>query len=227
MGGILVGTLPCRPFAFPIRATAMRDTRKTPTQDRSRALVDAILAAAVRVLSSVGVERSTTTRIADRAGVSVGSLYQYFRNRDELLGALVDRLIEENVQSFLQELENDASPAERIEVMVRSGLERFLDRRALYGPLLTYAPLFARFPMVVRARKRARQTLARELRAHARQDAAIDFEVAAFVVINAFMGVVLVALHEEPGTREALQSELVRLFTRYLVPEAKVSPGAT
>jgi AcrR family transcriptional regulator len=199
----------------------MQDTRKTPRQERSRILVDAILTAAVRVLSAVGVEESTTTRIAERAGVSVGSLYQYFRNRDELLGALVDRLVEDNVRRFHEELEGDAAPAVRIEAMVRSGLARFLDRRALYAPLLTYAPLLSRFPIIVRARKRVREALARELRAQAREDASVDFDVAAFVIINAFMGVVLVALHDEAGTRESLEDELVRLFTRYLLPEAK------
>jgi len=199
----------------------MQDTRKTPRQERSRILVDAILTAAVRVLSAVGVEESTTTRIAERAGVSVGSLYQYFRNRDELLGALVDRLVEDNVRRFHEELEGDAAPAVRIEAMVRSGLARFLDRRALYAPLLTYTPLLSRFPIIVRARKRVREALARELRAQAREDASVDFDVAAFVIINAFMGVVLVALHDEAGTRESLEDELVRLFTRYLLPEAK------
>jgi AcrR family transcriptional regulator len=188
-------------------------------------LVDSILTAAARVLTSMGVEQSTTTRIAERAGVSVGSLYQYFRDRDDLLGALVERLIEENLERFMKELEGDASPAERIEAMVREGLARFLDRRSFYAQLLTYAPLFSRLPLVIRARTRACKVLARELAAQASENAAIDFDMAAFVIINAFMGVVLVALHDEPGTREALEGELVRLFSRYLLPDARVDGG--
>jgi AcrR family transcriptional regulator len=203
----------------------MQESRKMPRQERSRALVDAILTAASRVLSSVGVERSTTTRIAEQAGVSIGSLYQYFRDRDELLGALVERMVEENLQRFMKDLGSEAAPAERIETMVHAGLADFLDRRSFYAPLLMYAPLFSRFPLVIRARKRAREVLARELRAQSREDAAIDPDVAAFVVVNAFMGVVLVALYDEPGPRAALQAELVRLFSRYLLPDARSSRG--
>jgi AcrR family transcriptional regulator len=224
---ILVGASTHQPFAFRATGAGAREPRRNPRQERSRALVDAILTAAARVLASVGVEESTTTRIAERAGVSVGSLYQYFRDRDELLGALVERIIEENMTRFRKELESDAPPAERIEAMIRAGLASFLDRRAFYARLLAYAPLFSRLPLVLRAREHARQVLAREIRAHAAEGSTIDPDVAAFVIINAFMGVVVVAFHEEPGPREALEAELVRLFTRYLVPEARagtVSP---
>jgi AcrR family transcriptional regulator len=61
--------------------------RKTPIQARSNATVDAILQATLQVLVSVGKERLTTTRVAARAGVSVGTLYQYFPNKSALLQA--------------------------------------------------------------------------------------------------------------------------------------------
>ena len=59
--------------------------RKLPRQDRSRATVDAILEAAARVLVKEGFERTTTNRVAEAAGVSVGSLYQYFPNKEAIL----------------------------------------------------------------------------------------------------------------------------------------------
>jgi AcrR family transcriptional regulator len=200
----------------------MQQPRKAPRQERSRALVDAILTATVRVLSSIGVEQATTTRIAERAGVSVGSLYQYFGDRDELLGALVDRLVDENVARFMKEVRSDVRPAERIETMVRAGVAHFLARRALYAPMLRYGPLLSRFSLVMAARERVRQTLAREIHAQAAEGSEIDPDTAAFVVINAFMGVVHVALHDKSVMREELEDELVRLFTRYLVPDARV-----
>ena len=63
--------------------------RKTPVQARSTATVDAILEAAARILETEGLEGYTTNAIAKRAGVSIGSLYQYFPNKDAVTAALV------------------------------------------------------------------------------------------------------------------------------------------
>jgi AcrR family transcriptional regulator len=73
----------------------MLEPRKQPVQARSAASVDAILEATIQVLLSVGKERLTTTKVASRAGVSVGTLYQYFPNKSALLqGALIRHLDE-------------------------------------------------------------------------------------------------------------------------------------
>ncbi len=65
------------------------EPRKTPTQARSNASVQAILEATIQVLLKEGKSKLTTTRIAARAGVSVGTLYQYFPNKSSLLQALL------------------------------------------------------------------------------------------------------------------------------------------
>ena len=63
--------------------------RKTPVQARSEATVDAIFKATIQVLLSDGERRLTTTRVAERAGVSVGTMYQYFPHKQALLYAVV------------------------------------------------------------------------------------------------------------------------------------------
>jgi AcrR family transcriptional regulator len=67
--------------------------RKAPTQRRATATVEAILEAAARILETQGLELEgyTTNAVAERAGVSIGSLYQYFPNRDALTAALIER----------------------------------------------------------------------------------------------------------------------------------------
>ncbi len=65
--------------------------RKLPRQARSRALVDAILDAAARILEEQGREALNTNLVADKAGVSIGSLYQYFPNRDAIIAAVAER----------------------------------------------------------------------------------------------------------------------------------------
>jgi AcrR family transcriptional regulator len=65
--------------------------RKSPRQGRSIATVDAIFEATIQVLMGDGLMRLTTTRVAHRAGVSVGTLYQYFPNKEALLFAVLER----------------------------------------------------------------------------------------------------------------------------------------
>lgn len=73
------------------RSTIALNPRKMPVQARSTASVDAIVEATLQVLLDVGKERLTTTRVAHRAGVSVGTLYQYFPNKSALLQAALRR----------------------------------------------------------------------------------------------------------------------------------------
>lgn len=69
-------------------------TRRNPKQARAQATVDAILAATFQLLEAEGESRLTTNRIAERAGVSIGTLYQYFKDRDAILTAMGERQAE-------------------------------------------------------------------------------------------------------------------------------------
>lgn len=69
-------------------------TRRNPKQARAQATVDAILSATFQLLESEGEGRLTTNRIAERAGVSIGTLYQYFKDRDDILAAMGERQAE-------------------------------------------------------------------------------------------------------------------------------------
>jgi AcrR family transcriptional regulator len=80
---------------LPQRSQAVLEPRKSPVQARSTASVDAILEATIQVLLSDGKEGLTTTRVASRAGVSVGTLYQYFPNKSALLQAALKRHLDE------------------------------------------------------------------------------------------------------------------------------------
>jgi AcrR family transcriptional regulator len=70
------------------------EARKSPVQARSAATVAALHSAAIQVLTRDGLSRCTTTRIAERAGISVGSIYQYYPNRDALLAAALEGHLE-------------------------------------------------------------------------------------------------------------------------------------
>jgi AcrR family transcriptional regulator len=80
---------------LPQRSQVLLDPRKSPVQARSTASVNAILEATIQVLLKLGKQRLTTSRVALRAGVSVGTLYQYFPNKSALLQAALKRHLDE------------------------------------------------------------------------------------------------------------------------------------
>jgi AcrR family transcriptional regulator len=80
---------------LPQRSQILLEPRKSPVQARSTASVNAILDATIQVLLKLGKQRLTTSRVALRAGVSVGTLYQYFPNKSALLQAVLKRHLEE------------------------------------------------------------------------------------------------------------------------------------
>ena len=84
------------------RSQIVLEPRKSPVQARSAASVDAILEATLQVLLHDGKERLTTTRVALRAGVSVGTLYQYFPNKSALMQAALKRHLDEVTQAVEQ-----------------------------------------------------------------------------------------------------------------------------
>ncbi len=104
--------------------------RKKPIQSRSRATVEAVLAAAAHILEDQGLSGFNTNAVAVRAGVSVGSLYQYFPSKDAILVALM----EQSLTLFYEDLSEaiDGAPgaglAEDMKFMLRMGLMSHLRR---------------------------------------------------------------------------------------------------
>src|SRR5499426_3224118 len=78
--------------------------RKRPRQLRSRATVDSVLDATARVIVKYGFDGLTTNAVAEAAGVSIGSLYQYFPNKEALVAALIEKHIEDMNAALMSEL---------------------------------------------------------------------------------------------------------------------------
>lgn len=75
--------------------------RKRPNQSRSRALVDAVAQASLRILDEGGDEALTVARIAELSGAAVGSIYQYFPNKDAIVALLYERVMDEESEQLL------------------------------------------------------------------------------------------------------------------------------
>ncbi len=81
-----------------------RNVRRKPSQSRSKATVEVIVEGAARVFVERGFDSATTNHIAKAAGVSVGSLYQYFPNKEALAAELIDRHLAELLRLLTEKL---------------------------------------------------------------------------------------------------------------------------
>lgn len=94
------GDVDSRPRPAVARSKKRRIPRKKPAQQRSRETVRAIVAAAARILKRDGYEGTNVNRVAEVAGVSIGSLYQYFPTKEALVAAVAQDLAERTVAVF-------------------------------------------------------------------------------------------------------------------------------
>src|SRR5215469_6801228 len=103
------------------------EPRKTPVQTRAAVTVEAISEATIQVLLSHGGDRLTTTRVAERAGVSVGTLYQYYQNKETLLFAVVEDHLDKT--SSAVEAASRRSHGLPLSEMIRNVVEAFVDAK--------------------------------------------------------------------------------------------------
>jgi AcrR family transcriptional regulator len=135
--------------------------RKLPQQDRSRVTVEAILEATTHILTEEGYEKANTNRIADRAGISIGSLYQYFPNKEALMAALMEQHsneIVELVESKLQLL-FDAPLKMAISELVKAVIAAHTINPRLHQVLNEEIPLSARLHQMQKADERISKML--------------------------------------------------------------------
>lgn len=128
-------------------------SRKQPQQARSNELVAAILDAAVQVLAKEGAQRFTTARVAERAGVSVGSLYQYFPNKAAILFRLQSdewRCTSELLRGILAD--QTKPPPARLRALVNAFIRSECEEAAIRGALSDAAPLYRDAPEAQDAR---------------------------------------------------------------------------
>jgi AcrR family transcriptional regulator len=113
------------------RSQAPENKRRIPRQARAEETVAAILEGAAQVLEAGGLAAFTTNAAAERAGVSIGTLYQYFSNKQALLRALAEREMRTTLAAVATALRGDpdATPAERVRAMVRAIVNAFHGRQ--------------------------------------------------------------------------------------------------
>jgi AcrR family transcriptional regulator len=142
------------------RQRAEISSRKKPQQARSNDLVAAILEAALQVLAKEGASRFTTTRVAERAGVSVGSIYQYFPNKASILFRLQSDEWRETTAMLRDTLQDKRRPPlERLRRLVHAFVKSECDEAEVRTALADAAPLYRDAPEAQEAKSESAGTL--------------------------------------------------------------------
>jgi len=191
--------------------------RKTARQQRSRATVDALLEATADILIRHGYARLTTNRIAERAGVNIASLYQYFPGKEALVAELRRRHGAEQrtaVRRVLSERRGRGFKA-TLRALVSTGIAAHAVLPALHGvfteelPPLNYGDISAIDPQVFDEFRRFLETATVNVP---------DIELAQWMVATVSGAVLHRATVERPQdlASGAIGEELVTLLSRYL-----------
>src|SRR3990167_755681 len=203
--------------------------RKKPCQQRSQQMVDILLEASGRVLERHGLANLTTNRVADEAGVSVGSLYQYFANKQELLEALLERMALDITRlvdaRMAQLLEADVRTAVRM--LLSDVLAFILSGNGRYRVLVRHWQQLQALHVVDRLERYLSEVCRRYLLRHIRQFPIDNPMPMLFVMINATLMTLVrhLALDEPPLSDQQLIDELTNMLTAYLA--AAASPHQT
>lgn len=210
--------MPSKPPATP---------RKRPKQERSQATVEAILTATTHILTEDGYNQLTTNRVAERAGVSIGSLYQYFPNKEALIFALAEHHANEMMQLAQHHLEGlgvgEASLQENPSILevLRQIIKAALAAHAVNPKL--HRVLHEQIPHSEVIRRLDEATMEKMLRSFLVQRCdqlqPKNLDLTAFIVertIRALIHGVMIDRPELLKTGE-LEQELMAMLTAYLV----------
>jgi AcrR family transcriptional regulator len=204
---------------MPADALVAFEPRKTPIQARSTVTVEAISEATIQVLLSHGAERFTTTRVAERAGVSVGTLYQYYPNKQSLLFAVLEHHMN-NVATRVEAACESAcyKPlAEMIKEMVEAFVDAKMERADVSAALYRVAADVGGPALIKRISQRSRKAIAATLQTEPDAKSPPD-KFAIDIMLAAMAGVMRSLLEAGPTSDTVRKSreQLVLLCQSYM-----------
>ena len=141
--------------------------KRLPKQERSKQIVDSVLEGATRILAKVRLKDASTNKIAEMAGVGIGSLYDYFQNKEAIAVSLIDRHINEVLQDFhilLEEGPEKTLDTKIDEIMLFMNT-KFITRKNFLREIFFLAPASGRMETLYLARERTTTSMAKFLMA--------------------------------------------------------------
>ncbi len=207
-----------------MRAIPTTNPRRRPRQARAQATVDAIVKATARVLIEDGYDRASTNRIAQAAGVSIGSLYQYFPSKEALVAALVESHMQRMRDTLGEALaaEPPASLAERAHLLVLGMIAAYRVDPELHHVLCQEVPKVGELQKVYGFEQHLAEVCRRNLFAGGEPTRATDVDRTVFLLVHAVPGAIRAAIQADPAAQNdaRLADELTDMIVRYLAPVA-------
>jgi AcrR family transcriptional regulator len=188
--------------------------RRKAKQERALKTVEVLLEAAARVLQRRGYAAATTNRIAEAAGVSVGTLYEYFADKEEVFDVLIERQVDAIVAAIRsEELDPSAPLGETLGRVLRLAMGA-MRRGPDFVRALEQVPGSSFRRRLADARQRVIRFARQLLEAHRAELRVGDLDLAAFIVVSAAEGIASSASDEQFG--ESLAQETTTLLDLYL-----------
>lgn len=201
----------------------LTNPRKHASQERSRATVDALIEATRRLLVREGFDKASTNRIAREAGVSVGSLYQYYPGKEALVAAVIDRHNRDLMQVVRAALvEVAALPIEKaMRRLVTVAIDAHRIDPRLHRVLAEQIPRTGRLEKVATFSREYYALVKDYLASHRNELRTVDLDLAAFVCVTSIEALTHTAVLHRPEVLSdeavgALVDEATRLMIRYL-----------
>lgn len=197
--------------------------RKQPRQERARATVDAILRATAHILRTQGWDRCNTNAVAKRAGVSIGSLYQYFPSKEALVSALAEQHAEEGLGVLLAAVVAASERPLSLEQTVHHYIHALVRLHAadpkLHRVLVEQVPMLRGGRAVLqRVSKEAARLVRGWLETQRSHFRTVDLDVATYMLVTSVEAVAHLQVLDRPAKLDeaALVNELTALVLGYL-----------
>jgi AcrR family transcriptional regulator len=204
-------------------AKPVTNPRKRAGQARSRATVEALVEATARILVRDGFDKASTNRIAREAGVSIGSLYQYYPSKEALVAAVAERHAQDLMAVVRAALASvEAQPIDQgVRALVAAAIAAHRVDPALHRVLAEQTPHIGAIQDVGAFNRETAGLFRAYLERHGEELRALDLDMAAFVCVTAIEALTHSAvLHRSDLLTEAAAEKLVdeaaRLVLRYL-----------
>jgi AcrR family transcriptional regulator len=204
----------------PTGAKPPEPARRSPRQERARQTVEAIFEAAARILEREGLEAANTNHIAEQAGISIGTLYQYFSGKDDIFIAMARRELERDREAMQRAVADAPDPSVRglARASVRTLIARHRDRHAVRRQVMRIHHAHGLDGEHVVSVEDIAGRIGARRRSAERPGISAAEALRLFVVTRSILGTVRAATLEQPALLDLpeFEEELVELAVRYL-----------